>query len=64
MPCLGTFDRKLAGGGEEERMFPTVEVVMRPPEVFVRELSPQEGNRLKRLSKTAKDQAKRDRALI
>jgi hypothetical protein len=54
------FDRKLAFAGERGRMSPTVEVVMRPPEVFVRELSPAEGNRLKRLSKTAK----RERALI
>jgi transposase len=37
---------------------------MRPPEVFVRDLTPAEGNRLKRLSKTAKHQAKRERALI
>ena len=37
---------------------------MRPPEVFVRELSPEEGNRLKRLSKTATHAAKRERALI
>lgn len=37
---------------------------MRPPEVFVRDLSPEEGNRLKRLSKSAKHAAKRERALI
>ena len=37
---------------------------MRPPDVFVRELSPDEGNRLKRLSKTAKQETKRQRALI
>ena len=37
---------------------------MRPPEVFVRDLSSEEGNRLKRLSKTAKHAAKRERALI
>ena len=37
---------------------------MRPPEVFVRDLSSDEGNRLKRLSKTAKREAKRERALI
>src|SRR5271167_1794559 len=41
-----------------------VEVLMRPPEVFVRDLLPDEGNRLKRLSKTAKHAAKRQRALI
>jgi hypothetical protein len=40
------------------------EVVMRPPEVFVRELSPQEGARLKSISKRAKYQAKRQRAMI
>ncbi|MET0835780.1 MAG: IS630 family transposase [Thermoleophilaceae bacterium] len=45
-------------------MSPAVEVVMRPPEVFVRELSLEEGNRLKRLSRTAKLAAKRERALI
>jgi transposase len=37
---------------------------MRPPEVFVRDLSAAEGERLKRLSKTAKHAAKRQRALI
>lgn len=37
---------------------------MRPPSVFVRELSPEEGNRLKRLSCKAAVEAKRERALI
>ena len=37
---------------------------MRPPEVFVRELSPEEGVRLKRISKRAKYQSKRQRAMI
>ena len=37
---------------------------MRPPEVFVRELSPEEGARLKRISKRAKYQSKRQRAAI
>ena len=37
---------------------------MRPPEVFVRQLAPHEGQRLKRLSKTAKHQATRQRASI
>ena len=37
---------------------------MRPPEVFVRELAPHEGQRLKRLSKTAKHQTTRQRASI
>jgi hypothetical protein len=63
VPCAGRFDRKLAAGGELGGIS-TVEVVMRPPEVFVRELSPDEGNRLKRLSKSAKHAAKRQRALI
>jgi transposase len=45
-------------------MFPSQEVVMRPPEVFVRELSPEEGARLKQVSKRAKYQAKRQRAMI
>ena len=37
---------------------------MRPPEVFVRELSPAEGQRLKRLSKRAKHASSRQRAAI
>jgi transposase len=37
---------------------------MRPPEVFVRELSPEEGARLKQISKRAKYQSKRQRAMI
>jgi transposase len=37
---------------------------MRPPEVFVRELSLEEGARLKQISKRAKYQAKRQRAMI
>lgn len=37
---------------------------MRPPEVFVRELAPDEGQRLKRISKQAKYQSKRQRAMI
>ena len=37
---------------------------MRPPEVFVRELSPEEGARLKSISKRAKYQCKRQRAMI
>jgi hypothetical protein len=31
-----------------------MEVAMRPPEVFVRELSPEEGSRLKSISKKAR----------
>jgi transposase len=45
-------------------MFSSEEVVMRPPEVFVRELSPEEGARLKSVSKRAKYQSKRQRAAI
>jgi transposase len=63
VPCPERFDRKLAVDGELG-CISTMEVVMRPPEVFVRELSPDEGNRLKRLSKTAKSEVKRQRALI
>jgi len=37
---------------------------MRPPEVFVRALSPDEGQRLKRLSRRATDHASRQRAMI
>ena len=37
---------------------------MRPAEVFVRELSPEEGSRLKSISKRAKYQSKRQRAMI
>jgi transposase len=43
---------------------PSLEVVVRPPEVFVRELSPEEGARLKSISKRAKYQCKRQRAAI
>jgi transposase len=45
-------------------MSSSLEVVMRPPEVFVRELSPEEGARLKQISKRAKYQSKRQRAMI
>jgi transposase len=41
-----------------------MEVAMRPPEVFVRALSPEEGARLKQVSKRAKYQSKRQRAII
>jgi hypothetical protein len=41
-----------------------LEVAMRPPDVFVRELTPEEGNRLKSISRRAKYQAKRQRAMI
>jgi transposase len=45
-------------------MSPTLEVVMRPPEVFVRGLTPEEGNRLRSISRRAKYQAKRQRAMM
>src|SRR5438552_15079413 len=45
-------------------MSPMLEVVMRPPDVFVRELSPEEGLRLGNLSRKAKYQSKRQRAMI
>src|SRR2546422_3335187 len=61
------FDRKLGGtsgvGVESGRMRPK-EVSMRPPEVFVRELAPHEGQRLKRLSKQSKLASTRQRASI
>src|ERR671918_2623008 len=41
-----------------------MEVAMLPGEVFVRELSPQEGSRLKSMSKRARYQSKRQRAMI
>ncbi len=37
---------------------------MRPPDVFVRELSPEEGSRLRGISRKAKYQSKRQRAMI
>ena len=37
---------------------------MRPAEVFVRELVPEQGQRLKRLSKSSKSASVRERALI
>ncbi len=57
------FDRNLGVGGELGGIT-TQEVAMRPPEVFVRELSPEEGARLKSISKKAKYQSKRQRAMI
>jgi transposase len=56
-------DRKLVVGGEGRRIS-IVEVVMRPPEVFVRPLSHDEAVRLKRLSKRAKHQCTRQRAAV
>jgi transposase len=57
------FDRKLASHGEWG-CISTVEVVMRPPEVFVRSLSHQEATRLKRMSTRAEHQSTRIRAAI
>ena len=57
------FDRKLAVGGEWGRI-PILEVVMRPPEVFVRSLTHQEAVKLKRMSTRAEHQATRIRAAI
>ena len=45
-------------------MSPSLEVVMRPPEVFGRELSLEEGARLKSISRRAKYQSKRQRVMI
>ncbi len=60
---LVTIDRKVVVGVERGRI-PDLEVAMRPPSVFVRDLLPEEGNRLKRLSRKAASEAKRERALI
>jgi len=60
---LGVVDRNLCVRGELGGIS-TVEVWMRSPEVFVRELSLDEGNRLKRLSRKAASEIKRERALI
>jgi len=57
------FDRKLAVGGELGRIS-TLEVVMRPREVFVRSLSHEEALRLKRLVKRSKHASTRERASI
>src|SRR3954451_15370405 len=57
------FDRKRAVRGELGRIT-SMEVAMRPPEVFVRELSPEEGSRLKSISKKAKYESARQRAMI
>lgn len=45
-------------------MSPNREVAMRPPEVFVRELGLEEGKRLRSISRRAKYQSKRERAMI
>jgi transposase len=59
----GSLNRKLLAGGEEGRIS-IVEVVMRPPEVFVRPLLHDEAVRLKRLSKRAKHESTRQRAAV
>jgi hypothetical protein len=59
----GMFDRKVACDGEWGRI-PSLEVVMRSPEVFVRPLSHQEAVRLKRMSTRAEHQSTRIRAAI
>jgi transposase len=61
--CLGSVGRKLVVGGEHG-CISILEVVMRPVSVFVRDLLPEEGNRLKRLSRKAASEVKRERALI
>jgi transposase len=58
-----TLDRKLAVRGELG-CISTVEVAMRPPEVFVRPLLHDEAVRLKRMSKRAKHQCTRQRAAV
>ena len=45
-------------------MLSTEEVTVRPPEVFVRELSPEKAARLKQISNRARYQSKRQRAMI
>jgi transposase len=60
---LQRFDRKLAARGEWGRIS-TVEVVVRPPEVFVRPLEHAEAVALKRRAKQAKHFATRERAAI
>jgi transposase len=57
------FDRKLAASGEWGRIT-SLEVVVRPPEVFVRRLSHQEAVALKRRAKQAKHFSTRERAAI
>ena len=63
MVCLVVDDRNLSVRGELG-CISIMEVWMRPAEVFVRDLLPDEGNRLKRLSRKAASEVKRERALI
>jgi transposase len=60
---LASIDRKPLAD-VELGCIPDSEVWMRPPSVFVRELLPEDGIRLKRLSRKAASEAKRERALI
>jgi transposase len=60
---LERFDRELAGGGELGRIT-SLEVVVRPPEVFVRPLAHGEAVALKRRAKQAKHFSTRERAAI
>ncbi len=60
VPRLVSIDRKSLVYGEEERT-PIMEVMMRSPSVFVRDSLPEEGNRLKRLSRKAASEVKRER---
>jgi transposase len=60
---LQTFDRKPPVDVELGRIRPK-EVSVRPPEVFVRPLAPEEGQRLKRLSRRARYAPTRQRAMI
>jgi transposase len=57
------FDRKPLRSGELG-CISTLEVLMRPPEVFVRPLAHEEALRLKRLAKRAKHESTRERAAI
>jgi transposase len=57
------FDRKLAAGGEWGRIS-ILEVVVRPPEVFVRSLEHAEAVKLKSRAKKAKHFSTRERAAI
>src|SRR5438445_13878780 len=61
---LGMFDRKVALAGELGCVHPSLEVVMRPPEVFVRPLAHGEAVALESRAKRAKHFSTRERASI
>ncbi len=63
MALEGLLDRKLGSAVEVGRIS-TLEVVMRPPSVFVRPLLHEEAVRLKRLSRRAKHESTRQRAAV